>query len=90
MCTGLPLNTGCLGDQHAATLGQRCHPGEAKNTYGTGCFMLLNTGDRAVPSTHGLLTTMAGRCKLELVLTRGLENGVWFRLTNEFDQTFNL
>lgn len=51
--------TGCLGDQHAATLGQRCNTGEAKNTYGTGCFMLLNTGERAVPSTHGLLTTMA-------------------------------
>ena len=55
---GVPI-TGCLGDQHAATLGQRCSPGEAKNTYGTGCFMLLNTGDRAVQSTHGLLTTMA-------------------------------
>lgn len=51
--------TGCLGDQHAATLGQRCNPGEAKNTYGTGCFMLLNTGAVPVASTHGLLTTLA-------------------------------
>jgi glycerol kinase len=52
--------TGVLGDQHAATLGQACcAPGEAKNTYGTGNFLLLNTGDRIVPSTHGLLTTIA-------------------------------
>ena len=51
---------GNLGDQHAATVGQTCFaPGEAKNTYGTGNFMLLNTGGRAVPSTSGLLTTVA-------------------------------
>jgi glycerol kinase len=50
---------GDLGDQQAATVGQVCFdPGEAKNTYGTGCFMLLNTGTEAVPSEHGLLTTM--------------------------------
>ncbi len=48
-----------LGDQHAALFGQTCFgPGEAKNTYGTGCFMLLNTGPKAVQSTHGLLTTL--------------------------------
>ena len=40
---GVPI-AGCLGDQHAALLGQRCRPKEAKNTYGTGCFLLLNTG----------------------------------------------
>ena len=52
--------TGDLGDQHAATVGQACFaPGEAKNTYGTGNFLLLNTGDRIVPSTAGLLTTLA-------------------------------
>ena len=52
--------TGCLGDQHAATVGQVCFsPGEAKNTYGTGNFMLLNTGRDAVPSGSGLLTTVA-------------------------------
>jgi glycerol kinase len=52
--------TGVLGDQHAATLGQVCfEPGEAKNTYGTGNFLLLNTGDRIVPSSAGLLTTVA-------------------------------
>ena len=55
--------TGNLGDQHAATMGQVCFaPGEAKNTYGTGNFMLLNTGDQLVPSTSGLLTTMAYEC----------------------------
>jgi glycerol kinase len=50
---------GDLGDQQAATVGQVCFdPGEAKNTYGTGCFMLLNTGTEPVPSEHGLLTTL--------------------------------
>ncbi len=49
---------GILGDQQAATVGQACFsPGEAKNTYGTGCFMILNTGPEIVPSKHGLLTT---------------------------------
>ena len=49
---------GIGGDQQAALFGQACHtPGMAKNTYGTGCFMLLNTGATAVPSSHGLLTT---------------------------------
>ncbi len=51
--------TGDLGDQQAALVGQTCFtPGEAKNTYGTGCFMLLNTGTEIVPSESGLLTTM--------------------------------
>lgn len=50
---------GDAGDQQAATFGQGCfEPGSAKNTYGTGCFMLLNTGDRAVPSQNRLLTTI--------------------------------
>ena len=50
---------GALGDQQAATVGQTCFEiGEAKNTYGTGCFMLLNTGTQPVPSSHGLLTTV--------------------------------
>ena len=56
---GVPL-AGILGDQQAALVGQTCFaPGEAKNTYGTGCFMLTNTGTEAVPSKHGLLTTVA-------------------------------
>jgi len=51
---------GDLGDQHAALVGQVCfRPGEAKNTYGTGCFMLLNTGEKIVPSQYGLISTVA-------------------------------
>jgi glycerol kinase len=51
---------GILGDQQAALAGQTCFKaGEAKNTYGTGCFLLMNTGERAVPSNYGLLTTVA-------------------------------
>jgi len=51
---------GIAGDQQAALFGQACfEPGMAKNTYGTGCFMLMNTGLSAVPSQHGLLTTLA-------------------------------
>ena len=53
---------GILGDQQAATFGQAClEPGTAKNTYGTGNFMLLNTGEEIVPSQHGLLTTVCYR-----------------------------
>ena len=59
---GLLIDTpiaGNLGDQHAATFGQACfEKGMAKNTYGTGCFMLMNTGTEPVPSKHGLLTTV--------------------------------
>jgi glycerol kinase len=55
----IPL-AGLAGDQQAALFGQSCFaPGMAKNTYGTGCFLLLNTGDRPVPSRGGLLTTAA-------------------------------
>ncbi len=51
---------GCLGDQQAALFGQLClNAGQAKNTYGTGCFLLMNTGTEPVKSTHGLLTTAA-------------------------------
>ena len=51
---------GALGDQQAALVGQACFkPGEAKNTYGTGCFLLLNTGENPVVSRHGLITTVA-------------------------------
>jgi glycerol kinase len=53
---------GDLGDQQAALVGQTCFdPGESKNTYGTGCFLLLNTGQSIVRSTRGLLTTVAYR-----------------------------
>jgi glycerol kinase len=55
---GIPI-AGDLGDQQAALFGQTCYrAGEAKNTYGTGCFMLMNTGEKPVPSTAGLLTTL--------------------------------
>lgn len=56
---GTPI-TGCLGDQSAALVGQKgFSPGLAKNTYGTGCFLLYNVGDQPVFSTHGLLGTVA-------------------------------
>ncbi|WP_417384765.1 glycerol kinase GlpK [Gimesia sp.] len=57
---GAPIKiAGIAGDQQAATFGQGCfETGSAKNTYGTGCFMLMNTGDKPVPSTTGLLTTI--------------------------------
>jgi len=56
---GVPI-AGIAGDQQAALFGQRCtRAGTAKNTYGTGCFIVMNTGDRVVQSTHGLLATCA-------------------------------
>ena len=58
---GVPV-AGILGDQQAALVGQACFaPGEAKNTYGTGCFVLMNTGEKPVPSTCGLVTTVGYR-----------------------------
>ncbi|TFE56704.1 glycerol kinase GlpK [Streptomyces sp. ICN441] len=55
---GVPVAS-ALGDQQAAVFGQACYdPGTAKNTYGTGSFLLLNTGNRPVPSKHGLITTL--------------------------------
>jgi len=58
---GAPISiAGIAGDQQAALFGQTCFAaGEAKNTYGTGCFLLVNTGDRAAPASGGLLTTVA-------------------------------
>ncbi len=57
--SGLSIG-GILGDQQAALVGQTCFkPGQAKNTYGTGCFLLMNTGEKKVVSQHGLLTTVA-------------------------------
>ncbi len=56
---GVPI-LGVAGDQQAALFGQACFDeGQAKNTYGTGCFLLMNTGEKAVESKHGLLTTLA-------------------------------
>jgi glycerol kinase len=71
----VPL-AGAAGDQQAATFGQACFdPGSAKNTYGTGCFMLLNTGPRPVPSSNGLLTTVGW--KLGGEVTYCLEGSVF-------------
>ncbi|XP_024082253.1 glycerol kinase-like [Cimex lectularius] len=59
MLKGTPI-AGCLGDQQAALLGQKCiTKGQAKSTYGTGCFLLCNTGTEIAHSTHGLLTTVS-------------------------------
>ena len=64
-CDGLPRGIpigGVAGDQQAALFGQACHrPGMIKNTYGTGCFMLMNTGDMPVKSNHKLISTVAWR-----------------------------
>jgi len=52
--------TGVAGDQQSALFGQACFDsGEAKNTYGTGCFLLMNTGEKKIVSYHNLLTTIA-------------------------------
>jgi glycerol kinase len=67
---------GMAGDQQAALFGQVCfQPGEAKSTYGTGCFMLLNTGDKALVSKGGLLTTPAYR--LNGQMTYALEGSIF-------------
>jgi len=68
--------TGVVGDQQAALFGQTCFtPGMAKNTYGTGCFLLMNTGDKVTLSAHGLLTTIAWG--LEGKVTYALEGSVF-------------
>ena len=67
---------GIAGDQQAALFGQMCtQPGMVKNTYGTGCFMLMNTGEKAVPSTNNLLTTVAW--KVNGVTQYALEGSVF-------------
>ena len=72
---GIPV-TGIAGDQQSALFGQCCfEPGMAKNTYGTGCFLLLNTGDTPVASEHGLLTTVAWQ--LDGAATYALEGSVF-------------
>jgi glycerol kinase len=68
--------SGVAGDQQAALFGHACfNPGMAKNTYGTGCFMLMNTGEQAVPSQHGLLTTIAWQ--VDGVIQYALEGSVF-------------
>jgi glycerol kinase len=63
---------GIAGDQQAALFGQACHePGMAKNTYGTGCFLLLNTGERAIASRNGLITTCAAQADVKQFALEG-------------------
>jgi len=69
---------GAAGDQQAALFGQTCFaPGQAKNTYGTGCFLLLNTGAKAVASQRGLLTTIAWQLEGGGEVTYALEGSVF-------------
>jgi len=73
---GVPISS-ALGDQHAALLGQGClEVGTSKNTYGTGCFMLLNTGEKPIPSKSGLLTTVGYRLGPDVPVTFALEGAV--------------
>lgn len=75
MPDGVPV-LGIAGDQQAALFGQAAtRPGEIKNTYGTGCFLMLHTGDRFVPSSKGLLTTMA--CDAKGQVAYALEGAVF-------------
>lgn len=65
---GIPI-AGIAGDQQAALFGQMCvEAGQAKNTYGTGCFLLMNTGKKIIHSKHGLLTTIACGAKERLIM----------------------
>ncbi|MBZ3891174.1 Glycerol kinase 2 [Sciurus carolinensis] len=73
---GVPIS-GCLGDQSAALVGQMCfQEGQAKNTYGTGCFLLCNTGRKCVFSEHGLLTTVAYKLGRDKPVCYALEGSV--------------
>ncbi|CAM6100245.1 unnamed protein product [Calypogeia fissa] len=72
---GVPI-AGCLGDQHAAVLGQQCKKGQAKSTYGTGCFILLNTGEEIVPSNHGLLSTIGFKLGANAPTNYALEGSI--------------
>jgi glycerol kinase len=76
---GAPIPiSGVAGDQQAATFGQACfRPGQAKNTYGTGAFLLLNTGTQAVASSHGLLTTVLWQLEPGGPATYALEGSVF-------------
>ena len=72
---GIPIS-GAAGDQQAALFGQTCfEPGEAKNTYGTGCFLLMNVGDKPVFSENGLVTTVA--CGLDGRVNYALEGSIF-------------
>lgn len=71
----IPIS-GCLGDQHAAMLGQLCRKGEAKNSYSTGASILLNTGEQIVKSRYGLLATVAYKLGPEAATDYALEGSI--------------
>ncbi|KAG9142334.1 hypothetical protein Leryth_016829 [Lithospermum erythrorhizon] len=73
--SGVPI-AGCLGDQHATMVGQACRKGEAKSTYGTGAFILLNTGDEKIRSAHGLLSTIAFKLGKDAPTNYALEGSI--------------
>ena len=74
--SGVPI-TGCIGDQQSAMVGQRCfEPGQAKTTYGTGAFTLINTGETSKPSKHGLLSTVLYQLGPHAPVTYALEGSV--------------
>ncbi|XP_048268155.1 glycerol kinase isoform X2 [Bombus terrestris] len=74
--SGVPIS-GCLGDQQSALVGQMClQKGHAKSTYGTGCFLLYNTGTAIVDSSHGLLTTVAYQLGPQATPVYALEGSV--------------
>lgn len=73
--SGIPI-AGCLGDQHAAMLGQLCQKGQAKSTYGTGAFILLNTGEEIIQSSHGLLSTIAYKLGPNAATNYALEGSI--------------
>lgn len=86
---GVPI-AGCLGDQQSALVGQKClERGMAKSTYGTGCFVLYNTGETPVPSKHGLLTTVGYQLGPKAPVYYALEGSIstagsgidWFKKT---------
>lgn len=86
---GVPI-TGCLGDQQSALVGQNClQKGLAKSTYGTGCFLLFNTGEEPVQSKHGLLTTVGYQLGPKAPVVYALEGSIstagsgldWFKGT---------
>uniref|UniRef100_A0A0A9X2T1 glycerol kinase n=1 Tax=Lygus hesperus TaxID=30085 RepID=A0A0A9X2T1_LYGHE len=73
---GIPIS-GCMGDQQASLLGQLCiEPDSAKSTYGTGCFILKNTGTKAIQSRNGLLTTIAFQLGIEEPVYYALEGSI--------------
>ena len=73
---GIPISA-CMGDQQAALVGQNCfRPGQAKCTYGTGCFMLYNVGPRIVHSNHGLISTIAYKLGPDVPPVYALEGSI--------------